>query len=96
MSSNITYNGDFTRPIISTDSFLYSADYTLDQQNYFYWSYGLYTAIQNGNTAFAFPGPILINETQFCSIQYANYIQQSFTVFIPGACRLSIFLCSDK
>ena len=45
MSYNLFHNGEFTQPIISTDSFLYSTDFTTDQQNLFYWSCGPYTAI---------------------------------------------------
>ena len=91
MSSNLTYNCEFTQPIISKDSFIYSSDFTTDQQNNFYCSCGIYAAIQNGSTAFGFPDPLLINETQFFSIQYASYIQQSFTVTIPGSYRLSLY-----
>ena len=55
MSYNLFYIGEFTQPIISTDSFIYSTYFTTDQQNSFYWSCGIYAPIQNGNTAFAFP-----------------------------------------
>ena len=51
------------QPIILTDLFLYSTDFTTHQQNNFYWFCGVYACIQNGNTAFTFPDPILINET---------------------------------
>ena len=54
MSFNLIYNGDLTQPIISTDLFPYSTDFTTDQQIFF---------IENENTTFAFPNPILINET---------------------------------
>ena len=88
MSYNLIYNGEFTQPIISTDSLLYSTDFTTDQKNNFYWSCGIYAAIQNGNTEFAIPDPILINQGQFSSIQYTSYIQQSFTVTIPRSYTL--------
>ena len=55
MSSNLIYNGKFTQPIISTDLFLYSTDFITNQQNNCYWSCEPYTAIRDGNTAFAFP-----------------------------------------
>ena len=35
MSYNLVYNGEFTQPIILTDSFMYSTDFTTDQQNNF-------------------------------------------------------------
>ena len=35
MSYNLIYNCDYTQPIISTDSFIYSTDITTDQQNFF-------------------------------------------------------------
>ena len=61
MSVNLIINGELEQLIISTDLFLYSTDFTIDQQNKFYWSCESFTAIQNGNTVFAFPDPILIN-----------------------------------
>ena len=88
MSLNLIFNGDFSLPIITTDTFLYSSNFATDEQNNLYWFYGPYTAIQNGNTVFSFPDPILIND-QFWSIQYTNYIQQSFSMIIPGSYRLS-------
>ena len=59
MSYNLIFNDEFTNPIISTDSFLCSKDFTIDQKNNFYWSYGIYACIQNGNTAFNFPDQVL-------------------------------------
>ena len=60
MNSNIIFNGEFTQPTTSTDLFIYSTDFIADQQKNYYWSCGVYTAIRNGTTAFAFPDPILI------------------------------------
>ena len=91
MSYNLYYNGKVTQPIISTDSFLYSKDFTINQQNDFYRSCGPYTAIQNWNTGFAFPETILINKNSFFSIHYTNYRQQLFTVILPGSYRLSFY-----
>ena len=91
MSYSLIYNCEFTQPVISTDSYVYSTDFTTDQQNFFYWSFGPYSAIQNGNTAFSFSDPILINKIQFCSIQYTNFIHQSFTVILEGSYRLYFY-----
>ena len=77
MSYNLIYHGEFTQPILTTDSFLYSSAFSTDQQNNFYWSCGPYTAIQNGNTIFGCPDPIFINETQFCSIQYTIFFNNN-------------------
>ena len=65
MSYNLIFNGEFTQPIISTDSFIYSTDFTTDQQNKFI---GVVVYMLVYKMAFAFPDPILINKTQFCSI----------------------------
>ena len=65
MSYNLIYNCKFVQPIISTDSFIDSTDFTTDQQKCFYWSFGIYACFKNGNTTIAFPNPILINTLNF-------------------------------
>ena len=74
MSYNLIYNGEFTQPIISTASFIYSTRFTTVQRNIFYWRCGVYTAIQNGNTAFAFLDSILTKKI-YIQVIYHNHLQ---------------------
>ena len=55
-------------PIYISNSFLYSTDLTTDPQSNFNCSSGVYAAIQNWNTVFAFPDQSLMKTTEFYGI----------------------------
>ena len=80
-------NGNISSPSITTDSFIYYTDFTYDQSNALVWECtNLYVALQNGNTAFAYPDPATINisTSQFISIQYLSTFQQTITIPSSG------------
>ena len=77
----------FLLPSIITDSFIYYTDYTSDQSNLLVWQCSnSNVALQNGNTAFAYPDPatLTISITQFISIQYISTFQQTITIPSSG------------
>ena len=80
-------NGNFSSPIIATDSFIYYTDFTSDQSNSLVWGCShLNVALQNGNTAFLYPNPatLTISTSQFISIQYLSAFQQMITIPSSG------------
>jgi hypothetical protein len=85
--SNLIYNGTFTLPLLTSDSYTYVNSLTAQQKTDLGWtSSGVtdYTSLQNGSTAFGYANPSLIGLTQFISLQYASYISQSFIVANAG------------
>ena len=76
-------NGNFSLPIITTDSFIYVTEFTTGQSIFLVWQCSnSYVALQNGNTAFGFPDPatLTIPTTQFISAQYLSIFQQNVTI----------------
>ena len=60
--SSLIINGNFPSPIITTDSFIYYADFTSDQSNDLVWQCSnLDVALKNGKTAFGYPDPATLN-----------------------------------
>lgn len=89
--SNLLYNGNFSLPLIPTDSYNYTNTLTAQQQTDLGWSFSGdgNTALQNGSTEFGYPTPSVIGLTQFISLQRATYISQSFSVTNVGYYELS-------
>ena len=64
-------NGNFSSPIIATDSFIFYIYFSSDKSNALVWQCSnLYVALQNENTAFGYPDPaaLTISTSQFISI----------------------------
>ena len=94
MSTNLIYNGDFSLPLISTNSSLNSLSLTPAQSTDFYWTCtGNQAAIINGvGTTNTLLNPSLIGYTQSFYILNSNSsIQQSFTVPFAGSYILSFY-----
>ena len=63
-------NGNFSSPIITTDSIIYYTDFTSDQSNSLVWECSnLYVALQNG-IGYPEPAKSTISTSQFISIKY--------------------------
>ena len=87
--SNLIYNGDFSLPSITTNSYIYTNTFTTQQSTAFYWTSPntFYPALLNGTTAFGITPPS--NATQYIVIQYDKSLQQSFTATQLGNYTLS-------
>ena len=96
MSTSLIYNGNFSQPSITTNSYIYTTAFTQAQTNQLYWNSSANVALQNGITIFNFSDPSLINQTQFISIQNTGTISQSFTVTQLGTYTLYFFYCSRQ
>ena len=87
--SNLIYNGNFSLPSITTNSYIYTDTFTTQQSTAFYWT-SLNTfnpALLNGTNAFNITPPT--NATQYIVIQNDKSLQQSFTVTQLGNYTLS-------
>ena len=93
--SNLIYNGSFNLPSISTNTFIFAQNLSTQQLSDFYWTYGgLYCSLQNGISAYNYPDPSLINQTQFISFQYGANISQQFSVTKLYSYRLTFYYSS--
>jgi hypothetical protein len=92
MSTNLIYNGDFSIPVIATNTSLNYTVFTTGQANAFYWTCaGPYVQIFNGTPTSNFLNPSLIGYTQACYLLSNSSIQQSFTVPYAGSYVLSFY-----
>ena len=83
MSTNLLYNPKFDLPLINTNTFERYATFTPAQISALYWLVvdNNSVTLQNGVTAYDFPSPSLINNTQAICFQYAASISQTVTIF---------------
>ena len=94
MSTNYLYNGSFTLPTITTNSYVYANTLSASDISSFYWTNTNqlnYVSIHNGTNTFYYPDPSLISQTQFCALQYTSNIQQSFSALVGGTYQLSFY-----
>ena len=95
MSTNLIYNGNFSQPSITTNTYIYTNAFTQAQTNLFYWNSSSNVGLQNG-VALSFSDPSLINQTQFIFIHNSGNFQQSFTITQLGTYTLYFFYCNRQ
>jgi len=94
MSNNLLYNGNFSLPSITANTFVDTSTFSTQQATDFYWLTNgdiPVTNLYNGLAGGIYPDPVLINVIQFLEIHNAAYIEQSFTVINTGAYRLNFY-----
>ena len=92
MSTNLIYNGNFSKLSITSNTTLFYTSFTTAQANTFYWTCaGSYVSVVNGTPPVNIPDPAIIGYSQYCYLYYFSSIQQSFTVPFPGSYILSFY-----
>ena len=93
MSTNLLLNGDFTSPVVASNTYITFESFTTAQKNSLIWdaSNSLFRMI-NGVSSFEYPTPVgsIQNTTQFANFQLGGLIKQSVNITQKGTYQINL------
>ena len=94
--SNLIINGNFSQPVITTNTFLGIDYFTTQQKTDFYWTDDDNFTLQllNRSTSYGYEYPSIINTTQYLSFQYNAAISQQINLSYTGEHVLKFQYCN--
>ena len=94
--SNLIINGNFSQPVITTNSFLGIDYFTAQQKTDFFWNDDDHFTLQliNRSTAYGYEYPSIINTSQYLSFQFYAAISQTINTEYTGEQVLKFQYCN--
>ena len=94
--SNLIINGNFSQPVITSNTFLGIDYFTAQQKTAFYWTDDDHFTLNllNQSTAYEYEYPSIINTTQYLSFQFYGAISQQINLVYTGEHVLKFQYCN--